>query len=122
MLRFLDRLRGGSRRPEPGWIEPGELHRRLDAGDPLRVVDVRGPDEFNGPLGHIAGAVNLPLGELPARLAELTADRRSLVCVCLTDKRSAQAAGTLAAAGYGDVMVLRGGMQRWREEGFGGAA
>jgi rhodanese-related sulfurtransferase len=55
-------------------------------------------------------------------LSSSSSDSRSLVCVCLTDKRSAQAAGTLAAAGYGDVVVLRGGMQRWREEGFGGAA
>jgi rhodanese-related sulfurtransferase len=36
------------------------------------------------------------------------------VLVCLTDKRSSQAAAELAAAGARDVAVLRGGMRAWR--------
>jgi rhodanese-related sulfurtransferase len=111
-------LLGRPRGREPAWIEPADLKRRLDAADPLLVLDVRGPDEFSGELGHIDGAVNLPLPELPARVEELAADRRLVVCVCLTDKRSSQAAATIATAGHGDVAVLRGGMQRWRREGF----
>jgi hypothetical protein len=39
-----------------------------------RVLDVRTPADFNGEQGHIAGAVNLPLEELPSRLADLGAD------------------------------------------------
>ena len=117
-MRFFARLLGRPRQREVAWIEPGELKRRLDAGDPVLVLDVRGPEEFTGELGHIGGAVNLPLAELPSRVAQFAADRRSLVCVCLTDRRSAQAAAALAAAGHGDVAVLHGGMQRWRGEGF----
>ncbi len=111
-------LLGRPRGREPAWVEPADLKRRLDAGDPLLVLDVRGPEEFSGELGHIDGAVNLPLPELPARVEELAADRRLVVCVCLTDKRSSQAAATIATAGHGEVVVLRGGMQRWRREGF----
>ncbi|MFP7753177.1 rhodanese-like domain-containing protein [Thermodesulfobacteriota bacterium B35] len=37
------------------------------------LVDVRQPREYAG--GHIAGAMLLPLSELPARIAELPPDR-----------------------------------------------
>lgn len=111
-------LFGRSRGGAPGWIEPADLERRIVAGDPLLLLDVRGTDEFVGPLGHIAGAVNLPLPELPGRLAELAAEQRPIVAVCLTDKRSARAAADLVAAGHRDVAVLRGGMDRWCRDGF----
>jgi rhodanese-related sulfurtransferase len=118
MPGWLSRLLGRSRRSEPAWIEPDELEQRLRAGSPLLVLDVRGADEFSGPLGHIEGAVNLQLPELPAHLGELAADRRPVVCVCLTDKRLAQAAADIMAAGHAEVAVLRGGMQRWRGLGI----
>jgi rhodanese-related sulfurtransferase len=105
-------------RIEPVWIEPADLHKRLAAGEPLLLLDVRGTDEFTGPLGHISGAVNLPLPELPAHLARLAAAPQPIVALCLTDKRSARAAGQLAAAGHREVAILRGGMERWRREGF----
>jgi rhodanese-related sulfurtransferase len=66
-----------------------ELASRLKGSSSLIVIDVRGPDEFAGPLGHIAGAKNLPVGELAPRLHELTACKdRSVVLVCQTEKRS----------------------------------
>ncbi len=98
------------------WIEVSELTQRLRKAGAIAVIDVRGPDEFSGPLGHITNARNLPLTELPHRLREL----RSLaevpvVLVCRTDKRSASAAALLSDAGFRDVTVLRGGMVRWNE-------
>jgi rhodanese-related sulfurtransferase len=116
MSGFFARLFGGPQSTEPAWLEPADLQRRLAAGEPLLLLDVRGADEFTGPLGHLAGAVNLPLPELPAHLAELAAEPRPIVAICLTDKRSARAAVELAAAGHRDVAVLRGGMDRWRRE------
>jgi rhodanese-related sulfurtransferase len=103
--------------PEPCWVEVAALRRQLADGPPL-VLDVRGPDEFDGPLGHIEGARNVPLSELPAHQVEIAAGGRPIVCVCLTDKRSATAAAQLAAAGVGEVSVLRGGMKAWREAGL----
>jgi rhodanese-related sulfurtransferase len=117
MAGLFSRLYGRSHGADPVWIEPADLQRRLAAGDPLLLLDVRGPDEFAGPLGHIAGAVNLPLPELPRHLADLGAEPRPLVVVCMTDKRSSRAASAIAAAGHRDVAVLRGGMARWRQTG-----
>ena len=102
--------------PPPEWIEPADLATCLpgDAG-PL-VLDVRGPDEFDGPLGHITGATNIPLNELPARLTELSHRGRPVVVVCKTDRRSSMAAQQLREAGMPNVSVLRGGMEQWRAE------
>lgn len=107
-------------RPSPSellWLEPGELQNRIDRGELSMIIDVRGPDEFDGPLGHIAGALNIPLAGLTARAAELARARCPIVLVCLTDKRSSQAAAELAGAGIRDVAVLRGGMRGWRSRG-----
>jgi rhodanese-related sulfurtransferase len=108
------------------WIEPGSLAERLGRFPKPVIVDVRGADEFNGPLGHIADALNLPVGELPNRLMEINALKdKPIILVCRTDKRSANAAALLADAGFRDARVLRGGMERWNRNGLpveGGSA
>jgi rhodanese-related sulfurtransferase len=113
---FAQLFRKASR--EPRWVEVAELRRRLDTpGAPL-VLDVRGAEEFDGPLGHIEEARNIPLAGLAGHNDEIVNAGRPVVCVCLTDKRSAAAAAELAAAGLADVSVLRGGMKAWREAGL----
>ena len=114
LLQLIEWLRGS-----PAWIEASELKRRLDRGEAVTVVDVRGRDEFVGPLGHIATARNIPVAELESRLAELAGlERGPLVLVCRTDKRSAMAARTLRAAGFTQVNILRRGMEQWNETGL----
>jgi uncharacterized membrane protein YdjX (TVP38/TMEM64 family)/rhodanese-related sulfurtransferase len=109
--RLLRRLRGA-----PAWIEVTNLKRRLDAREPIAVIDVRGPDEFMGPLGHIRGACNLPVDTIEERMAELGGlKRRPVILVCRTDRRSATAADVLRVAGFADVAVLRGGMEQWNQ-------
>jgi uncharacterized membrane protein YdjX (TVP38/TMEM64 family)/rhodanese-related sulfurtransferase len=99
------------------WIDADTLAGRIRE-DHVAVVDVRGSDEFDGALGHVASALNLPLGELPDRLTEIRASRdRSVILVCKTDKRSAAAAAILGDAGFRDVSVLRGGMEHWNRDG-----
>jgi len=110
--RLVRRWRGAG---APRWVEADALAGRLKQGG-ATVIDVRGPAEFAGPLGHIAGALNMPLDALPARLTEIKAFKdRPIILVCRTDKRSASAATVLAAAGFQDVQVLRGGMERWNQ-------
>jgi sulfur dioxygenase len=110
---------------EPGWaplhlsfagiweIDPHGLEEHAHA---VQILDVREPDEFSGPLGHIAGAVLIPLGELAKRAGELSRER-PIVAVCRAGSRSAQATAILKEAGFADVANLAGGMLRWRAEG-----
>jgi rhodanese-related sulfurtransferase len=104
----------------PSWIEPTALATRLERDDTMLILDVRGPDEFTGPLGHIREATNMPLIELPAHLPALIRENRPVVVVCKTDRRSTMAAQQLQEAGLSDVLVLRGGMERWRMLGVPG--
>ena len=94
-------------------IDPYGLEEH--AGE-LQILDVREPDEFTGPLGHIAGAVLIPLGELADRAGELAKDR-PVVAVCRAGGRSAQAVNLLQQAGFARLANLNGGMLRWRAEG-----
>ena len=110
--RLLQRLR---RTEGPAWIETADLRHRLRRSEIHMVIDVRSPEEFDGELGHIPGALNVPLAALLGRIADLTRAGQPIGLVCLTDKRSSQAAAELAAAGIRDVVVLRGGMKAWRE-------
>jgi sulfur dioxygenase len=102
-------------------IDPHGLEEHAPA---VQILDVREPEEFIGPLGHIRGAVLIPLGELAERARELARDR-PIVAVCRAGSRSAQATVILREAGFGDVANLAGGMLRWRAEGHaveGGSA
>ena len=118
MTNFLSRLFRQPSATAPGWIEIDDLWQRLDAGEPVLLIDVREPDEFASPPGHLPGAINIPLPELSRRVAEVTAQSRPVVLVCKTDRRSAKAAETLLAAGVADVAVLRGGTDGWHQRGL----
>ena len=99
------------------WIEPEALAAAMGEKHDLAVVDVRSPEEFTGPTGHIPGARNIPVELLAAApSAHGLPDERRIVMVCLTDRRSDRAAQTLRAAGFSHVFVLRGGMRRWNAE------
>jgi glyoxylase-like metal-dependent hydrolase (beta-lactamase superfamily II)/rhodanese-related sulfurtransferase len=112
-------------RLDPGWatlrysfagvweIDPHGLEEHAPA---LQILDVREPEEFTGPLGHIKDAILIPLGELAKRAVELSRDR-PIVAVCRAGGRSAQATNILQQAGFKDVANLTGGMLRWRAEG-----
>ena len=113
--RLIRRLRGGT---TTRWIETNELANGFGR-DATTMIDVRSPEEFTGPLGHIETALNIPLGELPDRLIEINAHRNEpVIVVCRTEKRSADAAALLSEAGFRDVRVLRGGMERWIRDGL----
>lgn len=114
---FLPRLIRRLRRP--AMLELDELKKRLDGGADLLVLDVRTPAEFDGELGHIAGALNIPIDELPSRIAELSAWRqRTVVTLCRTDRRSSTAVAVLVANGFSDVEVAAGGMAQWHAKGY----
>ncbi len=104
---------------ELSWIEARELSDQLKRIPAPVIVDVRGPGEFGGEVGHIPGARNIPLDDLSSRIAELSRlEERELALVCRTQVRSVKAAGTLARAGIRNLTILRGGMEEWNRQGF----
>ena len=114
LVAFLPRLIRQYRRAGIRWIDSGSLKGRLEQSDRPLLIDVRAAGDFAGALGHIPGARNIPLEELPARLAELEQSKQqALTLVCRTHKRSQTAALQLQQAGFTDVYVLRGGMEQW---------
>ncbi|QEG01749.1 putative adenylyltransferase/sulfurtransferase MoeZ [Stieleria maiorica] len=96
----------------PWDIEPTEFKRRLDAGEPMTVLDVRKQHEYD--ICNLGGTL-IPLDELPTRLGEL--DRsRTIVVHCKLGMRSAKAVQILRDAGFPDVSNLNGGIIRWSKQ------
>ncbi|MBC8364523.1 MAG: rhodanese-like domain-containing protein [Actinobacteria bacterium] len=93
-------------------IDVDELRQRLDAGTPL--IDVREPDEFAG--ARVPGARPIPLGEIPARLAEIPTEGPVLL-ICAKGGRSMAAAEFLSTQGL-DVVNVLGGTEAWVAGGF----
>jgi rhodanese-related sulfurtransferase len=83
-------------------------------GEGHRILDVREDDEFAA--GHIAGAVHVPLMQIPARAAEL--DREAdWLAVCRVGGRSLQATAYLSRLGL-RVANVEGGMEAWAGAGL----
>ena len=85
--------------------------RITDVAD-LQLVDVRNPGELDA--GTIAGAVNIPVGQLTRRLDELDVTRPTVV-FCAGGYRSSVAASLLRQRGFADVSDLIGGYGAWAE-------
>lgn len=110
---FIARLRQGP------MIDVTALKTRLAGIDTPLLLDVRSAEEFAGELGHISGAVNIPVKELKRRLTELDAHiDRPIAILCHTDVRANKAARLLARHGYTHLHVVRGGMAAWRDKGY----
>ena len=105
----------GTKSAAIGWLEIADVQARLGA---VLLVDVRQPEEYVSPPGHLPGAINVPLADVPSHAEELAASGKSIVLVCKTDRRSARAAEVLLAAGLRDVAVLRGGTDGWHAQGL----
>ena len=100
-------------------LAPLELRDRITGANPPVLIDVREADEFSGELGHIAGAIRVPLAELADRGAELARFReRDIVAICRVGVRSTTAAAILTGLGFDRVWNLRGGMLEWNDAGM----
>ncbi len=89
-----------------------ELKQKLDDGEPINVLDVREPHEYE--VANI-GIKLVPLGELPRRLAEFN-QNENFAIHCKTGGRSAKAVKLLQDAGFGNVYNVKGGITAWSEE------
>lgn len=97
-------------------LSPAELSARMDGPNPPVLIDVREAEEYRGDLGHIAGAILIPLRQLSERAGELEPFRnRDLVAICRVGVRSTTAAAILTGLGFEHVWNLKGGMLDWSD-------
>ncbi|OGO27944.1 MAG: molybdenum cofactor biosynthesis protein MoeB [Chloroflexi bacterium RBG_16_54_11] len=94
-------------------ITPSELDRKLKAGVPLKLVDVREPHELE--ISHIDGTQTIPLGQLGSRLDELD-PVDEIVLICKAGVRSTRALHILLGAGFRKLHNLKGGLNAWAGE------
>lgn len=97
-------------------LTPEEVQEQLEADD-VQVVDIRSPEQFER--GHIPGALNVPMTELPQRVDEIEWGDR-IVCVCPIGQSSIQAAKLIGSfEGVDDdahVASMKGGYREWDGE------
>ncbi len=97
-------------------LTPEEVNARIETGD-TQVVDIRQPDQFEQ--GHIPGAINIPMTQLPAKITEVEWGD-DVVCVCPVGQSSIQAAKLIQSFEDVDddasVTSMEGGYQEWEYE------
>lgn len=98
-------------------ITAQELQEKLDRGERPFFLDVRDPADFA--VGHLAGAVNMKVTEVPRRMRELPADEHApIVVVCGAGFLSAYATMFLRVYGYNNVRNLEQGLLEWEKAGY----
>ncbi|HEY1899541.1 MAG TPA: rhodanese-like domain-containing protein [Steroidobacteraceae bacterium] len=99
--------------PEIPEISPAALKAQLDSPQPPLVLDVREKWELDA--ARLAGTLDIPMPEIPQRLAELPRDR-DIVVMCHGGTRSMKVARFLAQNGFTKVASLEGGIQAWADD------
>ncbi|MFZ8968279.1 MAG: rhodanese-like domain-containing protein [Ilumatobacteraceae bacterium] len=96
----------------PAEITTADLAAAM-ANGPVRLFDVREPDEFAA--GRVPGAIPVPLQTVPDNIDKFRGDGPAYV-ICRSGGRSAAACEFLAANGV-DVVNIAGGTAVWANEG-----
>jgi len=119
----LFRKKPPGERPALRRVSPPVAFEVLRDSPDLPIVDLRSAEEFHGPLGHLMGAINLPLDhweEDPERHRELLSvlRPRTFLVYC---QASCPRETTLhlRELGFDDAMHLWGGIEAWRADGYG---
>ncbi len=104
------------RAAEVAEVQIAEFAGALASGAVPVLVDVRTPGEYAE--GHVGTARNIPVGDLGARLDEISRYRDGAVyLICHSGGRSARAAAQLLEAGFANPVNVLGGTQAWIEAG-----
>lgn len=89
-----------------------ELKARLDAGEKPLMIDVREPEEVA--YGMIEGAIHIPMGQIPERLAEIPREGE-VIFICRSSHRSGQVCDYLGMLGFEKPVNMVGGMLAWNQ-------
>jgi rhodanese-related sulfurtransferase len=120
-LTFGCRSTVGVSRTPGGFAEvaPTVAEEMIIDSNQIVVIDIRPAGEFNGPKGHIAGALNAPMDTIERQLPELLPYTNETVLVYGdTSTDGALAARLLTVAGFRNVVHISGGLQGWIERGY----
>lgn len=94
-------------------ISVADLARMRAANEDFLLLDVREPDEIK--IASIPWATVIPMGEVPARLGELPADK-PIAVLCLSGGRSGRVTEYLNGNGFPDAVNVAGGIRAWSTE------
>lgn len=99
-------------------ISPRELHERTQKGEPVDLIDVRTPVEFEEV--HVGFARNVPLDRLDAKAlkADSAGQSKPLYVICRSGSRAAKACDAIAAEGHREVVNVEGGTSAWEAAGL----
>lgn len=89
-----------------------DLHSKMAR---MKIIDVRGMDEYNNELGHIPHSELATLGEQLTEKLNLEDKNKEIVFVCRSGKRSASATHQAMEMGFKNVYNMEGGMLKWNE-------
>jgi rhodanese-related sulfurtransferase len=90
-----------------------ECHALLGSAAPPQFLDVREPWEVE--TAAVAGALNIPMGQVPTRMGELD-KARPIIVMCHHGRRSAQVGMLLERNGFTEVINLTGGIAAWSDD------
>jgi len=96
-------------------IDAERLRARMEAGEQLRLLDIRSDREVLR--GVLPQSEHLPMHLIPQRMSELSTDQE-VVLYCLSGARSYHACAYLAQQGFDNVVNLRGGIIDWTRNGY----
>ena len=92
-----------------------DLKAKLDRGEPLTIIDVRDPHEWQICNLEAYGSKLIPLGQFAARMSELSSED-DIVVHCKMGGRSADAYRMLQQAGFKRIKNLKGGITAWADQ------
>lgn len=94
-------------------------HEMILDSQQVVVLDLRPTEEYWGALGHIAGALPVPLGSIETRLPSLLPYKDTTMLVYAdSEDESRTGARILVAAGFNSIVRIRGGIREWIDLGY----
>ncbi|HEV2280464.1 MAG TPA: DedA family protein/thiosulfate sulfurtransferase GlpE [Acidobacteriaceae bacterium] len=100
-------------------LEPQELKRLMDEGEPVFIVDLRHPLDYLPDPRTLPGALSLTPDKLMEHSERIPRDQEIvLFCTCPSEATAARMALALRKMGIRQVRPLRGGYDEWKKLGY----
>jgi rhodanese-related sulfurtransferase len=108
-----------ARRPPFTVVSPPVADEIVRDAPDVFILDLRSPEEFQGPKGHLRNALNIPLARLPYRLLEIRSYRgETFLVYCNGDECGRAGMRILKESGFEDAILIAGGIDGWLRSGF----